>query len=85
MSKAAGIVGVVLGTIILIVGLFLLFVVFATNMHMMFAGQYLFLGVVIMAIGGYLIYKGKGRIDKARGKLRCQDIYGIENLTEERF
>ena len=56
MGKAAGIVGVVLGTIILIVGLFLLFVVFATNMHMIFAGQYLFLGVVIMAIGGYLIY-----------------------------
>jgi hypothetical protein len=69
MGKAAGIVGVVLGTIILIVGLFLLFVVFATNMHMIFAGQYLFLGVVIMAIGCYLIYKGKGRIDKARGKL----------------
>jgi hypothetical protein len=60
MGKAAGIVGVVLGTIILIVGLFLLFVVFATNMHTIFAGQYLFLGVVIMAGGGYLIYKDKG-------------------------
>jgi len=31
MGKAAGIVGVVLGTIIMIVGLFLLFVVFASK------------------------------------------------------
>ena len=69
MGKAAGIVGVVLGTIIMIVGLFLLFVVFATNMHMIFAGQYLLLGVIIMAIGGYMIYKGKGSLDKGRGRL----------------
>jgi hypothetical protein len=60
MGKAAGIVGVVLGTIIMIV---------ATNMHMIFAGQYLLLGVIIMAIGGYMIYKGKGSLDKVRGRL----------------
>jgi len=67
MSKAAGIAGVVLGTIILIIGLFLIFVVFASNMLMLFAGQYLILGVIIMAIGGYMIFKGKGSLDKARG------------------
>jgi len=67
MGKAAGIAGVVLGTIILIIGLFLIFVVFASNMLMLFAGQYLILGVIIMAIGGYMIFKGKGSLDKARG------------------
>ncbi|HEY7081105.1 MAG TPA: hypothetical protein VH500_15515 [Nitrososphaeraceae archaeon] len=67
MGKAVGIVGVVLGTIILIIGLFLIFVVFASNMLMLFAGQYLILGVIIMAIGGYMIFKGKGSLDKARG------------------
>ena len=66
MGKAAGIAGVVLGTIILIIGLFLIFVVFASNMLMLFAGQYLILGVIIMAIGGYMIFKGKGSLDKAR-------------------
>jgi uncharacterized membrane protein len=67
MGKAAGIAGVVLGTVILITGLFLIFVVFASNMRMLFAGQYLILGVIIMAIGGYMIFKGKGSLDKARG------------------
>jgi uncharacterized membrane protein len=67
MGKAAGIAGVVLGTIILIIGLFLIFVVFASNMMMLFAGQYLILGVIMMAIGGYMIFKGKGSLDKARG------------------
>jgi uncharacterized membrane protein len=67
VGKAVGIVGVVLGTIILIIGLFLIFVVFASNMLMLFAGQYLILGVIIMAIGGYMIFKGKGSLDKARG------------------
>jgi uncharacterized membrane protein len=67
MGKAVGIAGVVLGTIILIIGLFLIFVVFASNMLMLFAGQYLILGVIIMAIGGYMIFKGKGSLDKARG------------------
>ena len=67
MGKAAGIAGVVLGTIILIIGLFLIFVVFASNMLMLFAGQYLILGVIIMAVGGYMIFKGKGSLDKARG------------------
>ena len=68
MGKAAGIAGVVLGTIIiLIISLFLIFVVFASNMLMLFAGQYLILGVIIMAIGGYMIFKGKGSLDKARG------------------
>jgi uncharacterized membrane protein len=67
MGKAAGIAGVVLGTIILIIGLFLIFVVFASNMMMLFGGQYLILGVIMMAIGGYMIFKGKGSLDKARG------------------
>jgi uncharacterized membrane protein len=67
MGKAAGIAGVVLGTIILIIGLFLIFVVFASNIMMLFAGQYLILGVIMMAIGGYMIFKGKGSLDKARG------------------
>ncbi len=67
MGKAVGIAGVVLGTIILIIGLFLIFVVFASNMLMLFAGQYLILGVIIMAIGSYMIFKGKGSLDKARG------------------
>jgi hypothetical protein len=34
---------------------------------MLFAGQYLILGVIMMAIGGYMIFKGKGSLDKARG------------------
>ena len=67
MGKAAGIAGVVFGTIILIIGLFLIFVVFASNMMMLFAGQYLILGIIMMAIGSYMIFKGKGSLDKARG------------------
>jgi hypothetical protein len=65
MGKVAGVFGIIFGMIILLIGFGIVWGVLANNMLIIFAGQYLILAVLVMAIGGFIIYKGKCSIDRA--------------------
>jgi hypothetical protein len=68
MGKAAGIAGLIGGTILLLIGIGLLFGIFASNTLVIIAGQYLILAVIIMALGGFVFSKGYHAYDKVEAK-----------------
>ena len=67
MGKAAG-VAVIGGTILLLIGIGLVFAIFASNTLVIIAGQYLILAVIIMALGGFVFSKGYHAYDKVQVK-----------------
>jgi hypothetical protein len=64
MGKAAGIAGMIGGGILLLIGIGIIFAIFASNTLVIIAGPYFILAVIIMALGGFVLSKGYNAYDK---------------------
>lgn len=64
MGKAAGVAGMIGGGILLLIGIGIVFGIFASNMLLIIAGPYFILAVIIMALGGFVFSKGYNAYDK---------------------
>lgn len=67
MGIPLGVAAVTVGFLIIVLGLFLAFAIYAMNMILSTAGPFLLLSLTLILIGAWLIYKGKHVIDRAKG------------------